>query len=336
MNSVAVVVLNYKGISDTVDCLASLSRQTYQDFVIVAVENGSHDGSAEEFQKLEKQYGEKLVTLYNKKNLGFDGGANSGIRWAIKNNFDYVALLNNDATADEDWLKLLVSSAQAKKSSITTGLLVSGDGKTIDSSGEQYSKWGLPFPRNRGDSVTVTPPSDFVTGATGGASLYSISALKHIGLFDEDFFAYYEDTDISLRAQLAGYSVYYESKAIAYHKLSQTSSRMPSGFVIYQMFKNLPLVYIKNVPLRLLVPIGIRFYLAYWLMLGNAITHGSAAPALKGAFISIILGVKKVPSRWRIQRSKKISAHSFKNILWDDLPPDQSGIRKVRRVFIGK
>lgn len=330
---VAVVVLNYKGIDDTIKCIASLSEQTYKNFVIVAVENGSHDGSAEKFKDLEKKYSDQLATLYNDKNLGFDGGVNTGIRWAMANNFDYVALFNNDAVADKKWLETLVKAAKLHDSGITTGLLLHGDGKTIDSTGDWYSKWGLPFPRNRGDKTAKAHDSEFVMGATGGASLFSLEMLAEIGIFDEDFFAYYEDNDISFRAQLAGWKVYYVKAAVAYHNQGSTANRMASGFAVYQTFKNLPLVYFKNVPRGLLVPIGIRFYPAYWLMLGNAIRRGSGGPALKGALMSILLGCKKIPERWRIQRNKKVSTHYIESLLWDDLPPDQTGLRKLRKII---
>ncbi len=335
-NRVAIVVLNYKGIDDTVDCIESLSKQTYENYTIVAVENGSHDGSAEVFKSLQKKYGDKLVTLYNDKNLGFDGGVNTGIRWAIDHDYYYVALFNNDAVADKDWVKSLVAAAKKQGSGITTGLLLHADGKKIDSTGDWLSKWGLGFPRNRNDDVDKAPEAGAVFGATGGATLFSIYMLQQIGIFDEDFFAYYEDVDISFRAQLAGWKVYYEPSAVAYHKIGQTSNRMASGFATYQTFKNLPLVFIKNVPLGLLLPIGVRFYVAYWLMLANAVAKGKGWPALKGAVVSIFLGFKKLPARWHIQNTKKVSSDYIKSILWDDLPPDQTGLRKLRKVFIGK
>lgn len=336
MNSVGVVVINYKGINDTVECIDSLLEQTYKNFKIIVVENGSHDGSAKKLKELGDKYSNKLVVLYNDKNLGFDGGANTGIRWALDNDCDYVALLNNDATADKDWVKNLVIAAAQQKSGITTGLLLMADGKHIDSTGDWFSKWGLGFPRNRGDVVSAAPPAGFVFGASGGATLFSISMLRQIGLFDEDFFAYFEDNDISFRAQLAGWKVFYEPSAVAYHKLSQTSSRMPSGFATYQTFKNWPLVFVKNVPFSLLLPIGFRFFVAYWLMVGHAVVRGRGLPALKGVVIALILIIKKLPERWHIQRNKKVPTSYISSILWDDLPPDQTGLRKFRKIFTGR
>jgi GT2 family glycosyltransferase len=336
MGSIAVVVINFKGIDDTIECIASLSLQSYTDLTIIAVENGSHDGSVEKFKELEKKYGDKLVALYNDKNLGFDGGANTGIRWALENNCDYVALLNNDAVADKDWVNNLVTAAKKHKSGLTTGLLLREDGKTIDSSGDWYSKWGLGFPRSRGDKTENAPQGGFVFGASGGATLFSVPMLREIGIFDEDFFAYYEDNDISFRAQLAGWTVYYEPSAVAYHKLMQTSGRMRSGFATYQTFKNLPLVFVKNVPFGLIFPVGIRFYTAYWLMVGHAIVKGNGLAALQGVVMALLLSIKKLPARWRIQHNKKVSTDYIKKLLWDDLPPDQTGLRKLRKVFIGK
>jgi len=335
MNRVAVVVLNYKGIDDTIKCLASLVGQSYHDFKIVAVENGSGDNSATEFKKLEKQYKDKLQTLYNTKNLGFDGGVNTGIRWALKHDFEYIVLFNNDALADKDWLKHLVEQADMNENfGIVTGLLLHEDGKTIDSSGDWYSKWGLSFPRNRNDPTKKAPKAGEVFGASGGASLYRVKMFRQIGLFDEDFFAYYEDVDISFRAQLAGWRVFYQPKAIAYHKQGGTSSKMP-GFTVYQTFKNLPLVYVKNVSFGLLFSIGIRFYPAYWLIYFHAIARGNGWPATKGALHSIGYGIKSLRKRWGIQKNKKVSTAYIASIIWPDLPPEQTGLRKLRRFFTG-
>ncbi len=335
MNRVAIVVLNWNGIKDTLLCLDSLSNQTYKNFHIIVVDNGSIDNSRELLDKYQRKHADKVDVIYNPHNFGFAGGVNTGIERALNEDFEYVALFNNDAVADKNWLKELVETATDKKVGISTGLLLHENGKTIDSTGDWFSKWGLAFPRNRGDSADVAPKAGEVFGATGGATLYKTDLFKDIGLFDEDFFAYYEDADISFRAQLAGWKVAYTPKAIAYHKQGATSSKIP-GFTTYHTFKNLPLLFIKNVPRELLLTVGVRFYLAYWLILLNAIAKGSGAPAVKGAWMSFILGFKKLSERRQIQANKKVSTAYIKSILWDDLPPDQTGIRKFRKIFTGK
>jgi hypothetical protein len=336
MTRVAIVVLNWNGIEDTISCLEALSKQNFDDFVMVAVENGSTDTSVREFKLLERKYGHKLKTLYNQTNLGFDGGVNTGIRWALKHDFDYIALLNNDAIPDRDWLSHLVKAAVANKSGITTGLLLHEDGKTIDSTGDYYSSWGMPFPRGRDIKTGQAPESGFVFGASGGASLYSVPLLRDVGIFDEAFFAYYEDVDISFRAQLAGYRVFYEKKAIAYHKQGATSGKMP-GFTVYQTFKNIPLLYAKNVPFRLLLPIGLRLFVLYWLIFGNAVRKGAGWPALKGWLASVwYFWTSSLWQRFVIQRRKSVRTAYISSLIWHDLPPEQTGLRKLRKAISGK
>lgn len=334
-SKVAIVVLNWNGIQDTLVCLDSLLEQTYQDFSIVVVDNGSVDDSVERLKKYQLAHGDKVDVIYNPHNFGFDGGVNTGIEWALNADYAYIALFNNDAVADKDWLKHLVAAAEPKEIGISTGLLLRANGETIDTTGEYYSSWGLAYPRGRGHLASTAPKGGLVFGATGGATLYKTEMLRDIGMFDEDFFAYFEDVDISFRAQLAGWKVIYTPEAVAYHKQGATSSKLP-GFAVMQSFKNLPLVYIKNVPAKLLFPIGIRFYFAYWMMVGNAIVGGRGPAALKGVFTSIPLGFKKLPERWEIQRYKRVSTDYIKSILWNDLPPDQTGMRKLRKFFTGK
>lgn len=334
MNKVAIIILNWNGIKDTLRCLDSLLDQTFGNFHITVVDNGSVDNSKDLLDKYQSHHQDKVTVVYNPKNFGFAGGVNTGIEWALNERFEYIALFNNDARADKNWLKSLVAASSNQKTGIATGLLLHEDGKTIDSTGDWFSKWGLAFPRNRENKAALAPEAGEVFGATGGASLYKTALFNNIGLFDEDFFAYYEDADISFRAQLAGWKVVYTPEAIAYHKQGATSSKIP-GFTIYQTFKNLPLLFIKNVPGRLLFSVGVRFYLAYLLILLNAIAKGNGGPALKGAWISFLLGFKKIGERREIQKHRKVSVAYIKSILWNDLPPDQTGIRKFRKFFTG-
>jgi len=335
MNRVAIVVLNWNGVKDTLDCLDSLQAQSYENFTIAVIDNGSTDNSYKLLSEYQTKHSANVEVIHNPKNFGFAGGVNTGIEWALNGDYEYIALFNNDANADKDWLKHLINAMQPKEIGISTGLLLHGDGKTIDSTGDWYSTWGLPFPRNRNDKTDKAPSGELVFSASGGASLYKTEMLREIGLFDEDFFAYYEDTDVSFRAQLAGWKVAYTNKAIAYHKQGETSKKMP-GFTVYQTFKNLPLLFIKNVPRGLLLSIGIRFYFAYTLMFFNAIVKGSGKPAIKGAWMGFILGFKKLGERREIQSSKQATTKYIKTMLWPDLPPDQTGIRKLRKFFIRK
>lgn len=336
MTSVLVVVLNWNGIEDTVECLGSLLKQTYQDFKIVVVDNGSTDNSTTILQDISKN-NKNVKIIENVKNLGFAGGVNTGIRYGIDENFDAIALFNNDAVADKDWLLGLVNSLKNHPEvAVATGLLLHRDGKTIDSTGDFYTSWGIPFPRDRGVETNNAPQSGYVFSGSGGGSLYRTSLLKEIGLFDENFFAYYEDVDISFRTQLAGYKIFYTNKSIAYHKQGASSSKIP-GFTVYQTFKNLPLLFWKNVPVKLFFKIGSRFIVMYILIFGNAIKNRSTIPALKGFLISIwYFWTSALWLRFKIQSKRKVTAGYIWSILYLDLPPEQTGMRKFRKFFTGK
>ena len=322
----AVVIPNFNGEDFLGEAIDSILAQSAPNTLIV-VDNDSHDHSRE----ILKKYGDKVVTIFNQKNLGFTGGVNTGIRYALENGFEAVALFNNDAIADKDWLKELQKELN-NDTGISTGMIRSSDNKTIDSTGDILTVWGLSYPRGRGKPVYTNPHTyaENVFGASGGASLYSCKMLKEIGLFDEDFFAYYEDVDISFRAQLAGWKVRYSPAAISYHRISATSSRMSKGFRTYHSVKNMPLVVRKNVPTGLRHIIYPRFCLAYTLFLGSALLRGEGWPAFKGFWMHIFLLPKKLVERKRIQANKKADNSYILSILTHDLPENAYKLRKLR------
>jgi len=332
MDSVLIVVLNWNNLADTEQCLASLHTQSYPDFTILLVDNGSTEhGTNAGLERFAEQYGKQLVILRNKQNKGFAGGVNTGIRYALELDFTYVALVNNDAVITEDWLETLVATSKKENSSLTTGLLLHEDGKTIDSTGDWYTTWGLPFPRGRNNPTKEAPKGGAVFGVSGGGSLYTTSLFRDIGLFDETFFAYYEDVDVSFRALLAGHTAYYEPRAVAYHKQCATSRTIP-GFAMKQTLKNLPLLFIKNVPTSMLVSIGVRFWLAYILIAGKAILSRNIGPALSGLLQGVwLFWTHGLPERFRIQQHRRVASRKVSKLLWRDLPPDQTGLRKLLR-----
>ncbi len=326
-----VVILNYNGKDDTFTCINSLKKQSAHADILV-IDNASKDGLSEE---IHTQFPD-VIFIKQVVNLGFAGGVNVGVKYAIEHNYKYVALLNNDATADKDWLKNLIAASQKNKSSITTGLMLNESGDYIDSAGEYFSSWGISFPGSRNNPASSSPNSSFVFGATGGGVLYETSLFQNIELFDEKFFLYFEDADISFRSQLAGYTAFYEASAILHHKRGASSDKIP-GLTIYHTFKNLPLLFWKNVPTKLLLKIGSRFLLLYTLIFANAIKNGSGWPALKGIFASIwYFWTAALWKRFKIQGNKKVSADYIWSILYHDLPPEQTGMRKFRKIFTGK
>lgn len=311
--------------------VTSLQKQTLPCDIIV-VDNGSRDGSLDYLGPLARQ--KKIILIEHSRNLGFSGGVNAGFNYALEHGYEAVGALNNDAQADQDWLKYLWERLKSdSKIATVTAKILSADGKTIDSTGDQFSIWGLPYPRGRGEPTSKKYDADTdILGASGGASLFRCSALRQVGLYDPDFFAYYEDTDLSLRSRLAGWTIKLEPRAFVLHQISATSSRV-KGFTTLQTMKNLPWVIAKNIPLSLWWHMIPRFTLAYVMFFGRAIIDGRGLWALRGFLISLFLLPKKIGQRWYIQSHRKLMPAALNALLLHDLPPNAHKLRRLRQAW---
>lgn len=326
---ISVVIPNWNGADELPACLDSLLAQS-QEHQIIVVDNGSTDSSRE----LLYSHYPQITVIPLPHNTGFAGGVNAGLRLSAAEGYEYSALMNNDAVADKSWLKNLVETMEDNpRIGILTSKMINDTGEYIDSTGDIYTIWGLPYPRGRreADNGQYDDRKD-VFGASGGASLYRHKMLAEIGLFDEDFFAYYEDIDISFRAQLAGWKVMYEPSAKVFHHIGATSVKI-KGFATYHTVKNLPILAIKDVPRGLLRKVLPRLALAHFLFFGRAVARGHGWPALKGFCKMLILLPKKLRQRRLIQKGRKVSARYINSILTHDLPPNARNLRKLRGLW---
>lgn len=323
---ICVVVPNWNGADELTQCLDSLQQQSLKPHIIV-VDNGSIDDSV---TFIETHYPDVEVVKHT-KNKGYAGGVNPGFKRAIERSNAYVAPFNNDAIADKDWLKHLAAHLDKyPEIGIATCKLLSADGKTLDSTGDYYTNWGLPYPRGRGEKdINKYDSQTEIFGASGGASLYRVSMLEQIGLFDEDFFAYYEDVDLSFRAQLAGWKVAYVPQAIAYHQISATSGKIP-GFTTYQTLKNLPMLLNKNVPKPYRPSVVRRYALAHTLFFCRAVSRGHIWSAVKGDAVGTWLLFTSSKKRRSIQNSKIVSDDYIWSLMVHDLPPNAHALRSLR------
>jgi GT2 family glycosyltransferase len=323
--NIAVVVPNWNGKDFIGPCLESLLAQTARPHVIV-VDNGSVDGSVEFIDK--KYPAVELIGL--KKNTGFAGGVNRGIDKALEDGFELIALFNNDAVAEPDWLNRLEEGAQKyPKAGIITGKFMRSDKKHFDSTADGVCVYGLGFPRGRNEvDKGQYDKGEFVFGATGGASLYRAKMLRKIGLFDEDFFAYFEDNDISFRAQAAGWKVYYEPRAVAYHEVGGTSSKLGS-FARYHSTKNIVLLFDRNMP-------GVLFWkykLLNLLLLGR-IFFGSIRDRQVGAYIhglwsAFVLTPKTIIARRRNKKLRSVPSSTIDSLLYHGRPPRPPKLKEM-------
>jgi GT2 family glycosyltransferase len=320
-----VVIPNWNGADMLGACLSALEKQT-EPHVVMVVEQGSTDRSRE---ILAKDFPKVRALLFD-DNAGFAGGVNRGIRPAIDEGFEYIVLLNNDAVADREWLKNLVRAAdEHPEAGIVTSKILRSDKVRLDSTGDFYTSWGFAYPRGRDEEDHGQFDDEAnreIFGGSGGASLYRASMLKKIGLFDEAFFAYFEDIDISFRAQLAGYKVIYEPSARVYHEVSATTNRMKSNFARYHTVKNFVFLYTKNMPGRLYWKYLPKVITAYGMYFVRDVTKHRSGTFFSAAWAA----TRKLPvmfsQRRKIQRSRAVSVDYIDSIIQKQMPPTQ---RKV-------
>jgi GT2 family glycosyltransferase len=332
--AVFVIIPNYNGADRLATSIDSVLAQSYENFKLIVVDNGSVDDSRTIIESYEAK-DDRVISIFRDKNYGYTGGVNPGMELAIEHGAEYAAPFNNDAAADKDWLKHLAIFLDGHDEyGIATCKLVHSDGKTFDSTADLYTSWGLPYPRGRDEPVSdkYDKQTD-IFGASGGASMYRCSMLKKIGAFDQDFFAYYEDIDLSFRAQLAGWKVAFVPQSIVYHEQGKTSEKMASGFTTKQYMKNLPLVIIKDLPISLWWRVVPRFWFAYTIFFVNACLHGRGWPALTGWLTVWKLLPAKLRARHLIQTHRTVSDAYIWSTFTHDLPPNAAKLRKLRRAW---
>ncbi|MBA2443462.1 MAG: glycosyltransferase family 2 protein [Rubrobacter sp.] len=334
MPCVAVVVPNWNGERFLGPCLSSLLRQSYRDFETIIVDNGSEDGS---LALLDREFPE-VRALPLGENRGFSAAVNVGIG---ATDAELVALLNNDTEQDAGWLSALVRAADAhpEAGSFASKLLDFADRKTLDGAGDALRRSGLPYrlghgERDRGQYDTPAP----VFGACAAAALYRREMFDEIGTFDEDFFAYCEDGDLSFRAQLAGYGCRYVPEAVVYHVGSASTGGQRSAFATRLGTRNGLLLLVKDLPLPL-VPL----YLPS-ILLGQLLRLGVTAlspETRRGHFAGLAGALRLLPrmlgKRREVQRRRRVPvAHVRRLLARSSKAAGRSILRRLRDRLSGR
>lgn len=203
--SVAIVVLNWNGLADTLRCIASLERQSYPNFRILVVDNGSTDGSVAALRAL----GGRVTLIESRENLGYTGGNNLAIREALGDDYGYIWLFNNDAVAEPDTLARLIAVCEADPGIGLASPLVRDDGDPaiIHFAGGRFDLNAPVYePTEDLDQARAWQTADPGRMALWGTAMLARRALvDRIGLLDERIFAYWEDIDYSIRSARAGF-----------------------------------------------------------------------------------------------------------------------------------
>lgn len=251
----SVVVVNFNGRHFLERCLGALAAQDFAGGLeVVLVDNASSDGSAEFVAGRFRD----VHVVSASRNLGFAGGNNLGIRAARGR---HVVLINNDTRADPGWLAALVATAEADSGAgaVTSKLVFLERPDVIQNAGGIILADGSGADRGAGEvDLGQYDRREEVFGACGGAVLLNRAALADVGLFDERFFAYYEDTDLSWRMRLRGWRIVYEPAARVEHLHAGTSVEW-SPFFTFHADRNRIFMLLKNAPARMVVAAGGRF-----------------------------------------------------------------------------
>ena len=229
-------------------CLDALARQTVESVEAVVVDNGSTDGSVD---LLRERHPEVRVISFA-ENRGFAAAMNAGIAEARN---DLVAFLNNDAIPEPTWLEELRACLERhpKAAAATSKLLLADEPGLLDGAGDGLTGSFLPFVRGHREPDDGRYADEVeVFGASGAAALWRAPVLRELGSFDERFFAYYEDVDLSFRARLRGYEIWYAPRAVVRHTRGGTAGQHVD-FALFHPVKNRWFMLVRDVPTRTLV-----------------------------------------------------------------------------------
>jgi GT2 family glycosyltransferase len=325
MPAVSVVIPNWNGVELLKSIsLPSLAVQTFSDFSITVVDNGSIDESAAYLRSAWPD----ISVIEVSENSGFAAAVNRGI---TSTDAEFVALMNNDIELEAKWLEEMVSAARQfpAAGSLACRILDFDDRTLITTVGDCISTAGSIFwrgwrERDIGQYNTLEP----VFSACAGAALYRREAFGTVGLFDETFFAYLEDVDWGFRAQLAGFPCWYVPSAVAYHVGGATSSKV-SGMRAALLARNAYWLVLKNFPSgvaarhapALAFVLARRFYRAF--RDGHRKRTGDAL--LRAACMTPAMARK----RRQIQSTRRIGDEQLVSILANDV---SLGSRKLERL----
>jgi GT2 family glycosyltransferase len=232
---IGIVLVNYNGLEFQNNCIDSINESTYKNFMIIVVDNGSSDGSVE---KLKFSYNQVEI-LEMKCNLGVAEGNNIGIRHALKNNCEYILLLNNDTEIEKNMLKILVEKANPGTLAVPK-IYYHGHKNLIWCAGGEIN-WSkgitVHYGMNKRDS-DIYKKEKYIQYAPTCCMLIHRDVFNSIGIMDEKYFMYYDDTDFCVRATNHEFKILYVPEALLWHKVSSSSGGEESLTTIYYTNRN--------------------------------------------------------------------------------------------------
>jgi GT2 family glycosyltransferase len=292
MSHVSIIIPSFNGQHLLAESIPALMKQTYPDFDVYVVDNGSRDDTV---KWLRNEYPQVHI-IENAENKGFAAAVNQGI---LSSDAPYVCTLNNDVVVDAEWIRSLVKAIESESDvgMCASKLLFFHKPSVINSSGICVDRAGIVWDREGGVSDSQRLDNGLnVFGPCAGAALYRRQMLDEIGLFDEEYFAYFEDVDLAWRARASGWRCAYVDSAIGYHHHSSTSVN-GSRFKNFQLGKNKVRLLLKNFPFRTLwwyIPVILVYDV---LAVGYQLAVNKAFQTLYGRIIGWFNAAKAISDR---------------------------------------
>jgi len=312
---VSVVVVSWNARQDLPACLESLHRQTHPNVEVIVVDNGSTDGSRE---YVESEHPWVRVHAMD-RNVGYAPANNLGFQVA---NGEYLVVLNPDTEVEPDFVSELVAAVYQEGVGLATSRICHFDQRDrINACGNDVHLTGLGFCRGLGRPSREFDTPAWVASVSGCAFMIRRDVLELIGGFDDDYFTYVEDTDLSLRANLAGYRIAFAPASVVYHKYALRMT--PQKF--YFIERNRRLTLIKNFRLGTLAALLPPVFLTGVLMWTYAILHGASYVSAKvraHAWIYRNWG-QVLEKRRRTQELRKVGDREVVGLLSLTMPADQ-------------
>ena len=325
---VGIIVLSYNSEDYIERCLKSIISQRYSNVLLYVVDNASQDRTIEKISQFSS-----IKLIKSDTNTGYAGGNNIGMRKALKDGCDAVFLLNDDAYIEESTIELLVTFAEQSEhlGAVQPLLLLHQDKRSINSCGNSLHYLGFGYAI--GYKQRVTDGSFFKTDiavATGASVLFTREALVDVGLFDQTFFLYHEDIDLSWRMRLRGWSIALAPEARAYHDYSFSKSIQK----YYYMERNRILFLLKNFSLRYLVFIAPMFFITELGLSLYSLKNGFAKERMQAWSYLMKRSNRKelMLSRRVIQKSRKVKDRELLGYLTDEITAQEIDSSLLNRI----
>lgn len=241
-NTHAVILLNYNGLTDSLECIKSiLNAKNANDIEIIVVDNAS---TKDEGKIIKEKYPD-ITVINNNINNGFSAGNNLGIQYALRTGFSYITLLNNDTIVSEDMFLELEKLCSNNSVAVPKMYYYDKPNFIWYGGGDINRKTGNAIHWHMGCEDNYEEKTQKCTFATGCCIMIHAASFRKVGLLNESYFMYCEDTDFCIRLQQTGISIYYVPTAHLWHKVSSSTGGSNSPFAIYYMTRN-RLNYIKK------------------------------------------------------------------------------------------